>query len=161
MSRNPYLASHYSRSTRTPKTSAYSGGIRSAAVSRSRSSAALGAGYSSYNSYSSAAGCAPLASRWQRSTSSTRLGRYANDQPSRAANDSDTSKQSSPPENRRKELPSSSVDSSQSSLARSYSTQDLSNSLHDSDSETSKDSSVICRDSSSCMQPRHNPFECI
>lgn len=135
MSRNPYLAasrpaSSFTRSSRTSKRSDLSSN-KGSLLSRSRSSATVG-GLSTQmgavNSYSSAAGYTPT---WQRSLSSSRLNRYANDPSiSNSTNKaSDYTASSQRPAER-----ISSYDSSRPSLYRSSSSQDINNVAdHDDD----------------------------
>lgn len=142
MSRNPYLAaSRPSTYARTSRTKSNLGSNRSPVLSRSRSSATIGSGYSG-NSYNSAAGYAPVVS-WQRSVSSSRASR----------SNVDSSKIQEPElEGKNYELsnsgPSSartsrSTNASSLSLDRSYSSQDLSASLDDDSARTSDQSNVM------------------
>lgn len=128
MSRNPYLAasrpaSSFTRSSRTSKRNDLSSN-KGSLLSRSRSSATvsglsgqMGAG----NSYSSAAGYTPT---WQRSLSSTRLNRYAND-PSISNSTNKASEYTASSQRPTERI--SSYDSSRPSLYRSSSSQDINN----------------------------------
>lgn len=98
MSRNPYLAasrpsSSYTRSSRTSKRSDLSTGSRGTSLGRSRSFATLGGagGFSSTSTsaYNPSSTYVPYTSSWQRSTSSSRLGRSAADVSSNKASTND------------------------------------------------------------------------
>lgn len=83
MSRNPYLAasrptSSFTRSSRTSKRNDISSS-RGSLLGRSRSSATLGGLSGATSAYSSASSYTPAPSAWQRSQSSSRTNRYAND----------------------------------------------------------------------------------
>lgn len=127
MSRNPYLAasrptSSFTRSSRTSKRNDLSSNKGGSLLSRSRSSANVGSFSGQLgvtNSYSSAAGYTPT---WQRSLSSSRLNRYAND-PSTSTLTNKASEYTASSQRPSERI--SSCDSSRSSLYRSSSSQDL------------------------------------
>lgn len=154
MSRNPYLAasrptSSFTRSSRTSKRSDLSSSrVGGGLLGRSRSSVTLGGGLSSHlgstSSYSSS--YVPSTSSWQRSSSSTRLSsRPASDSASTSIANSANKSQSDYTESGQNQ-PSDILsihDSSNSSLYRSTSSQNLADSDYNKDLEDDNDSSVL------------------